>query len=135
MVGIGSGFHLHFPGKSMQRILHPAKVVGLQDDTYTAEVEEQSLGVESGQDVLVYFEKNREFMQQSAQIESVGESEEGQIITLTTTGEPVSAESRKRYRAVGTDGDGRFPPAREIPRCPAESLCTGASEPSVCGGA
>ncbi len=64
MVGNGSGFHFQLPGKSKQRILHPAKVVGLQDDTYTAEVEEGSLAVECGQDVLVYFEKNREFMQQ-----------------------------------------------------------------------
>ena len=69
MVGIGSGFHLQLPGKSKQRILHPAKVVELQDDTYTAEVEEQPLVVESGQDVLIYFEKNQKFMQQSAHID------------------------------------------------------------------
>ena len=98
MVGNGSGFHFQLPGKSKQRILHPAKVVGLQDDTYTAEVEEGSLAVECGQDVLIYFEKSREFMQQSARIESVEESQERQMITLTTTGQPVSAESRQCYR-------------------------------------
>jgi len=89
---------LQLSGKSKRRILHPAKVVGLQDDKYTAEVEEQSLPVESGQDILVNFEKNREFMQQSARIESVDESEGRQVITFATTGEPVSAESRQCYR-------------------------------------
>lgn len=98
MVGIGTGFHFQLPSKSKQRILHPAKVVGLKDDVYTAEVEEQSLAIESELDVLVFFEKGRDFVQQAARVESVDESDEQQTITLTTTGEPVSAESRQCYR-------------------------------------
>lgn len=110
MVGFGYNFYLQLPGKSKQRILHLAKVIGMKESVYTAEVKELDLAVESGQDVLVYYEKNREFMQQSARIEAVeevetveaveeiDETEPQLIISFITTGNPVSAESRQCYR-------------------------------------
>ena len=71
MVGIGSGFFLQHPGNSKRRILHPAKLVGVQGDVYTAELEESELFLESGQEILVYYERSREFMQQAARIDVV----------------------------------------------------------------
>lgn len=98
MVGIGSGFFVQLPGNSKRRILHPAKLVGVKADVYTAEVEESELFIESGQEILVYYERSREFMQQAARIDTVDEADPNLIITLTTSGEPVSAESRQHYR-------------------------------------
>ncbi|MCH7808162.1 MAG: hypothetical protein IIB60_02955 [Planctomycetes bacterium] len=98
MVGIGSGFFVQHPGNSKRRILHPAKLVGVQGDVYTAELEESELFLESGQEILVYYERSREFMQQAARIDVVDETDPNFIIRLTTTGEPVSAESRQHYR-------------------------------------
>ena len=99
MVGIGVGFHFQLPGNSKQRILHPAKVLGCyKGGVYTAEVEDPALALKDGLEILLYFERNREFMQQSARIDSIEESDTQPVITLTTTGDPVSAESRQCYR-------------------------------------
>lgn len=70
MVGIGTGCFLQLPGESKQRVLHPARVVGLVDEIYTVESEERDLPVTPDMDVLLYFERNREFTQQSGRIEA-----------------------------------------------------------------
>ncbi|MFH1419374.1 MAG: PilZ domain-containing protein [Planctomycetota bacterium] len=108
MVGIGTGCFLQLPGESKQRVLHPARVVGLVDEIYTVESEERDLPVTPDMDVLLYFERNREFTQQSGRIEAAdtidaddaGSDEDGPrfLISFKTTGEPVSAESRQHYR-------------------------------------
>lgn len=112
MVGIGTGCFILLPGDSRQGFLHPATVKGLSDDVYTVEAEENDLAVTPEMDVLLYFERNREFMQQSARIEAVDiidtatdssgdESDEESpqlLISFKTTGEPASAESREHYR-------------------------------------
>lgn len=110
MVGIGYAFFFQLPGKSKKRILHPAKVIGAKDDNYTATVEEQDLSIQEDTDVLVYYEKSREFMQQSACIDSIEETEPELIINLTTKGNPSSAESRQMYRVstVMMDLEARF---------------------------
>ncbi len=108
MVGIGVGCFLQLPGDSKQRVLHPARVTELADEIYTVESEENGLPVEPEMDVLLYFENNREFMQQSGRIEAVdtidasdgGSDDDGPklLISFKTTGDPVSAESRQWYR-------------------------------------
>lgn len=108
MVGIGTGCFLQLPGDSRSRVLHPALVVGLANEVYTVESENNGLSVEPETDVLLYFDKNRAFMQQSARIEAVDTvdvdaegSDEGEPrlqISFRTTGTPVSAESRQHYR-------------------------------------
>ena len=100
MVGLGSAFHFRLPGKSKQRVLHPAKLVLVQpmDDSYSADVEEVDLAVETGQEIIVYFENNRRFMQQPARIDGLDKEGSQLIISFTTTGEPASAESRQHYR-------------------------------------
>ncbi len=108
MVGIGTGCFLQLPGNSKQRVLHPVRVMGLADEIYTVESEEHGLPVKPDMDVLLYFEKNRKFMQQSGRIEAVdtidvddgGSDEDGPqlLISFKITGAPVSAESRQHYR-------------------------------------
>ena len=108
MVGIGTGCFLQLPGNSKQRVLHPVLVMGLADEICTVKPEENGLPIKSDMDVLLYFEKNRKFMQQSGRIEAVdtidvddgGSDEDGPqlLISFKTTGAPVSAESRQHYR-------------------------------------
>lgn len=98
MLGIDSGFFLLIPDGSKRRILHPAKVVGLKDNLYTARLEEEDLAVVDGQDVLIYYENGREFLQQAAHIHRVIEDEPKPFIEFEMTGEPVSAENRQYYR-------------------------------------
>ncbi|GJM25136.1 MAG: hypothetical protein DHS20C16_15510 [Phycisphaerae bacterium] len=119
MVGIGNGCFLMFPGESSSRILHPGEVRGFSDDVFTLEMKVSDLSIDSDRDALVYFEKNRDFMQQPARIEAVelleadeaSDENEGPklLVEISVHGEPVSAESRQHYRVstviVGYEAD------------------------------
>ncbi len=97
MLSMDGGFFVQIPNGS-KRILHPATIVGTEDETHTAELEETDLPVADGQDILIFYEKKREFTQQAAHIQKVVDDETKLIIEFETTGEPVSAESRQYYR-------------------------------------
>jgi len=96
MLSMDGGFFLHIPNGS-KRILHPATIVGTEDEIHTAELEEPDLPVADGQEVLIFYDFRREFMQQPACIRRVTHDPK-LIIEFETTGEPVSAESRQHFR-------------------------------------
>ena len=98
MLSIGGGFFLQLPDDSKQHILHPGKVVGLEGNTYTAELEEQGLDIEEGQDLIISFSAVRDFLQQAARILKILGDEPTPTIEFETIGEPASAESRQYYR-------------------------------------
>lgn len=98
MLTPGIGFFIQIPGKTKERILHAATVLEIRDGTYTAEIEEDHLVLEAGQDILVYCEVQHRFMQQPARIEAILQTDPHQVIGFETTGEPISAEARECYR-------------------------------------
>ncbi len=75
----------------MERILHPATIVGTEDETHTAELEETDLPVVDGQDILIFYEKQREFTQQPARIQKVVDDERKRLIEFATTGATLFA--------------------------------------------
>ncbi len=98
MLSNQSGFFLRIPNESDERVLHPAKVVEVQDELYTVRLEEAGLPLNAGQGVLLYYEIDQKFMQQAARIDAVMQVEPEPIIGLETTGEPMSAEERQWFR-------------------------------------
>jgi hypothetical protein len=53
-----------------------------------------------GQELLVHYEIEREFMQQPVRVEHLGEPENVADTTCVITGDPSSAESRAQYRVA-----------------------------------
>ena len=96
MLTMDGGFFVQIPDKS-KRVLHPATMIGMADDVHTAELEENELPFGDGQEVLIFYDFRREFMQQPARIRGVT-NDPKLVIEFETTGEPVSAESRQYYR-------------------------------------
>jgi hypothetical protein len=95
----GSTIFIRFPNESNNRILHPVDVTETSgSDNLTVLPENPDLALEAEQEVLIYFEKKRKFMQQPARVEALLEGEQGNVAILKTLGEPVSAESRQCYR-------------------------------------
>ena len=79
--------------------LHPGKVSATCDKGCTAVFESNSLDVEEGTELFIYYQIRRCFMQQPARVVSVAPEEETRLlIELETTGDPVSAENRECYR-------------------------------------
>lgn len=99
------GFELFFrvPTQDNRRVLIPAKVTQHLEGSFQVVVDREHIPFEPGSEVLVYFSPGREFMQQAASLISFNTEEindqpmlcaEVQLID-----EPISAESRKCYRA------------------------------------
>jgi hypothetical protein len=105
MIKTDSDIFLHIPDDSGERILHPGRVVEVSETFFAAAFEEEDLVLEDGMDILIYYEMNRNFMQQAGRIDSVVETEPKIMVRLETTGNPVSAESRECCRASGITAD------------------------------
>ena len=98
MLGADKNLFLSIPDESVVRSLHPGTVVSVEHDIYTAELEEEDVPLEEGQEVFIYYEINRAFMKQLARIEAVTQGDPTTSISFATCGDPVSAEDRDCYR-------------------------------------
>jgi len=109
MVPVGHGFFVQFPDEFDRRVLHPAKLVGVDGKVFTAELEKNAPPFGAEDSIIVYYQK-KEFMQRAAKVVSVSEREPetedpcadedecGPTFEFEMTGEPASAESRQYYR-------------------------------------
>ena len=84
MVGIDEVFFLQVLDDSKQHVLYPAKVVGVRENLYTAELDKNlysdqtSAGghaFDNDQNIRVFFGMDSQFMQQSALLQSVEQTE------------------------------------------------------------
>ncbi len=99
MLATGTTIFARFPGESKRRVLYPCKVTETATGgRITVLPEDEGLGFEAEQEILIYFEKRRQFMQQAARVDALLDTDEGQVVAFQALGEPVSAESRQCYR-------------------------------------
>lgn len=123
MPSVGTDLFVQFPSESSQHVLHPGMVRQATSGGFIVQVDEADLPAEAGQEVLIFFEHQRQFMQQPARIDVVMESGPdvedenaeaappsaqrilsgndepmGPMLGIETTGDMVSAESRECYR-------------------------------------
>ena len=98
MLGIGESFFIQKSTESKTRILHPAKMVGVNDGAYTAEIEEAGVLPDEGAEFQIYFETAKDFLKQAATVQAVHTDEPTPTIEFIIVGDPVSAESRQYFR-------------------------------------
>ncbi len=88
---------------SEHEMLYPGKVSATTDKGYNAVFEGRAFSLEDGAEVLMFYEINRHFMQQPVRVVSVVQTKSDDdwtriTLELETTGDPISAENRERYR-------------------------------------
>ncbi len=89
---------LNLPEGSQRDILHPARIKKAGERGYTAELEEPDPFLRPGLDLLVYYYLEHRFVKQPAHLDSVMQTGPTPLVGFQTTGEPMSAESRDRFR-------------------------------------
>ena len=110
----GDRFYVQIPNQTGERILHPSVVVEKEGSKYVAEVEVSSPPLEAGNDIVIFFELNGEFMQQAGRIDMVKPATASSEDTSTSSslnsnhpstsvgfqlvGEAISAENRQSFR-------------------------------------
>jgi hypothetical protein len=98
MLSPNKNLFVSLPAESVMRILHPGTVVSIEDDVYTAELEEEDLRLKVGQEVLIHYEAKRTFTRQPAEIEAVRQGDPKPAISFAMSGKAVSTDSRGCYR-------------------------------------
>lgn len=99
MIKAGTDVHFRDPKVPNERVLfHSVVEAAEDDDRWMATFSAGSPQLAPEQDVLIYYEVKREFVQQPATIHTVEQDDEGTVVTFVPLGDPVSAESRQHYR-------------------------------------
>lgn len=98
MLTEGMDIFIQFSGESRRRLLHPGQVAGAQGGRYTLNMEPTDATAAAGQEAMIFFTLNRQFLRQSICIESVLTLDPRLIIVVRPIGEPIFAESRQCYR-------------------------------------
>ncbi len=93
----GSDLFVQLPSESNERILHGGVVQGVEDGVIRFQPNDR-LALEPGQDIRIYFERQREFMQQPAKVEAALDDADAGVLAIRPEGEAVSAENRQCYR-------------------------------------
>ncbi len=86
---------VQLPEEKPQRRLHPAKHGGAEGRLQRLELA-SALPIEVGHELFVYYEEQRQFVQQPARVEQIDES--GLSLWIALLAAPASAESRQSYR-------------------------------------
>ena len=103
MLESGTDVFLSVPDEFGNTSLRPARIVQRKDRELTVELRDSFL-LPKNKEVYLYFEENRAFVTQRAQMEAV-ELGVITIVDLELQGEPVSAESRQCYRVLTLNAD------------------------------
>ncbi len=98
MLNIDTEILLKLPNKTSKDSLYTAKIVQIHEGIYTAILKQRDAIVANGVEVLLYYELDREFMQQTARIETAVVQDDITTIGFRTTGKPVSGERRQCFR-------------------------------------
>ena len=103
MLKSGTDVFLGVPDEFGDYSLRPARVIWIKDRNFTVDLKD-SFALAEGEELFLYFEKDRAFTKQAALIQAV---ELGSIasVDLELQGQPVSAESRQCYRVLTLSKD------------------------------
>jgi len=113
MIKTGSDILFQEPSCDTRR-LRRSVVVDVSADEFSIQFVAEPFAFEPDQEVLMYFNGKREFMQQVGRIKAISESDaesEDENATTTATytiepvGDPISAESRQNYRVSAISAD------------------------------
>lgn len=99
MIKPGATIFFRDPKIEKERVLVPSTLQAVEDEMLVAQLVPTER-FETGQEVTVFYELKREFMQQPVQIDRLEPGEEGPLVRYFALGDPVSAESRQHYRVT-----------------------------------
>ena len=87
------------------RLLRSATVVEARDESFSIRFDAETMDLDAGLELILYFHGDREFMQQIVRVIQVVDSEAKPIIELESAGDPVPAENRQAHRVSAISAD------------------------------
>ena len=104
MIRTGMPVFIQLPEETARRILHPGQTIDVAEGVAVVEPEAGVPVIESGMELLLYYDMGREFVKHPVRVVEVIEAEDDPsaqaIVKFELIGGPVAAESRQCYRVV-----------------------------------
>lgn len=109
MFKTGFEFYLQLPSSGDERLLHPAIVEESSSEQTQVLMTEENLELDLDLGIILYYELQHGFVQQPARIIVLERDDSTDVVTVVTTGDPISADTRECYRvtAISADADAR----------------------------
>ncbi len=98
MLNNNSELHIQDPSKTGKRWLVRGVIIEEMNGGFVVSFEEARFTVTVAQEIVVYYEHQRKFMQQAGRVIELQSSENGLMFVFEAIGEAVSAEEREFYR-------------------------------------
>jgi len=105
MLRVDAPIQLQDPRITDRREFLTGRVVEIAAEIFVGDFIVSKLEIAPDDDLVVYYETKRKFVQQAARAVSVAEIEKGLRIELQPVGEPVAAEGREVYRVPCSGSD------------------------------
>jgi hypothetical protein len=105
MLKVDSELHIQDPSIQNKRYLHKGTVLEVTGDAIIAAYANSRFEIENEQEVAVFYNHNRKFLQQAAKVLDVLDDETQLVLKIETRGDPVSAEGREHYRVSTASAD------------------------------
>lgn len=101
----GDRAFLRFDSPSRGRVLRPCVVREVRDSGWALAFEDRHRAVETGEEKLVYYERNRDFFQQLVLVKAQSDDGPPFVISVKPVGDTISVGTRREDR-VSTRGAG-----------------------------
>ena len=105
MLKTDSELYIQNPTVADKRSLHFGTVAEQGPDGPVVMFRDVRFSVEPDQDVVIFYNQKRKFVQQAAKVVEVMDSEGQLVFSLQTVGDAVSAEGREHYRVSTASAD------------------------------
>jgi hypothetical protein len=118
---VGTRIFLRFDSKPKGRLLAAGTVVSVEGQRWTVDFEPRRQAIEVGEEKLVYYNRGREFLEQTVQLEAEESSGPASRLILLGIDEPVSVGTRSEDR-VDTTGCGLEATLAGDSNCPVQDV-------------
>ncbi len=100
---IGTRIFLRFDSTAKGRVLAPGIVADVAGPRWTVTFDALRHAIEVGDEKLAYYNRGREFLQQTVRVESEQSAGTGSTLILIEMGDPIAAGTRSEDRVDTTD--------------------------------
>ncbi len=81
-----------------ERVLHSSSVIELEPESFVIELDDETIPLEAGKEVVIFFQDSGEFMQQIVRVGRIVHRSPRLVASLIPLGDATSAESREHFR-------------------------------------
>lgn len=94
----GQEIYVRLPTEAEDRVLHTSLCLEWDEEKAVVSINDDELGLEAGQDLLIYFTEKTKFLQMAVRITHANHEGQSLLLELKRQSNPISADGRETFR-------------------------------------